>query len=279
MRRSLLLALCALCGLLALAWPARAENSAQWAGCASPDELPSAVSFLLKELRGESLVITALGVGGFDPALTLEAPDGTPLLCSDNAQNPLPYALRLPTVQAVSDAQSAQIRVDIPDDRPPADYFLRLTSADGRSGQVVLLIEGAEIFGASDVDTYHFFSTRAQADAEVPFNVYVANTRRPEYLTQFQITVAFGQNFSQTCRKSSARVLCQGDHTDLTGYAITDPKGRERVLNGDDVMLAYVLGGDPTEFILTVESYQKASFGPYTLAIHLGVVYPDLRGG
>jgi hypothetical protein len=252
-----------------------ASPTTQFAGCV--DELGEefGAHYIARSLNGFTFTLTAVGVGEFDPEITVKDAEGKILACNGDSDEASAYGVKLPSVEATPNERSAQVRVTVPGDQGRFDYEIFVTSADGKSGEFVLFYQGAEVFGSDNRDAFSVFTNQGMADAEVPLVFYGVNLQRPEIAIDPEITFSYGEDLVQTCSKSSADSLCQGEHEDLTGFTVTTDKAADVELNGDDVMLAYTAGGDPSEFTLEVGSYQAASFGPYTLIIHSGVGYPE----
>jgi hypothetical protein len=251
-----------------------ASPANQFAGCA--DELGEqfGARFIAQSLNGFTFTLTAVGVGDFDPELTVKDAEGKILACNADSDEAAAYGVKLPTVEAAPNERSAQVRVTVPGDQGRFDYEIFVTSADDKPGEFVLFYQGAEVFGSDNRDAFSVFTNQGMADAEVPLAFYAVNLLRPEIAIDPEITFIY-EDQQWTCSKSSADSLCEAEHEDLTGFTVTTDKAADVELNGDDVMLSYVAGGNPSEFTLEVGSYQAASYGPYTLIIHSGVGYPE----
>jgi hypothetical protein len=254
---------------------AMAGNANQFAGCADEVGLEFGARFGVKQVNGLTMSFTAVGVDGFDPELTVLDQTGEVVACDNDSNDVAGVSVVLPNVEAGPSDTSAKVEVTVPGDQGRFDFEIVVTGADNTSGEFVLLYEGAEVFGATNVDDFSYTTTDLQAEAEVPFGVYAANLKRPDLAIDPEISVTFGDQ-SQTCSKSSSSALCQGEHEDLTDFTVTlDEEAGPIALNGDDVMLYYELGGGAAEFGISVGSYQQASFGAYTLIVYSGVVFPE----
>ena len=272
MRKSILLAGFILLLLSAIPLSgALAGPDAQFSGCADEEDLATGLVFVAREINGVTLTVSAVGVDGFDPQLTaLDAETGDVLTCNDNANAVEQLAFNLPTATAGPSELSSEVQVTVAaDERRDIEFVV--TGKDGMSGEFVLILNGPEVFGSTDIDLFGVRTSEGQAESEVPLAIYVANLGRPELAYDPYVMFRFGEDFEQDCGKSSAASLCQGDHEDLTGYTVTIDAERVREMNGDDVMLSFQLGGEAAEFDIEVGSYQQATFGPYWLMIHSGV--------
>lgn len=248
-----------------------ASPAAQFAGCADEVGEEFGARYVLTSLNGLTFRVTAVGLGEFDPQITVIDQEGAVIACNDDSDDAALYAAVLPSVEVVASEGSSQVSVTVPGDQGRFDYEIIISSADGTAGEFLMFYEGAEVFGSDNIDEFKVFTNQGQVDAEVPLVVYAANLKRPELAIDPEITFAYGEDLVQTCSKSSADSLCNGEHEDLTGFTVTTDDIELYELNGDDVMLAYQAGGDPSEFLVSVGSYQAASFGAYALMIHSGV--------
>jgi hypothetical protein len=264
----LLILILAALGLMALP---TGSGRAQLGGCADTLGLTYGARYRLEDLRGGTLTAAAIGIGDFDPAVTILDASGTPVACNEDSPEALDYGAGLPQVNAPANPRSAVASLPVPD--APTTYEVVVSSQNDRSGEFVLLIDGVEIFGASNVDRYFIFSNEGQVAEEVPLGVYAVNLDRPQQALAPTLVFRYGTEFTRRCLKSSAASLCQGEHEDLTGYSVTT--GGERAsLTGDDTMVYVEVGGFPATFEVEVASYQGRTFGPYSLLIYSGVGYP-----
>jgi hypothetical protein len=255
--------------LMSLPWlPAQA----QFAGCADEVGQQFGARYLLNDLGGEEMIVAAIGIGDFDPELTILNPAGEPIACDTDSDEAQDYSAGLPSVRAPANSRTAVTRFEIPD-RANQDIEIIVTSADNRSGEFVLVVSGLEIFGADDSDLVTIFSNEGQVEVEAPLGMYAVNLDRPEQLLDPVLRFSYSNIFERICYKSSAASLCQGNHSDMAGFEAT-VAGNNGIMTGDDVMAFVELGGQTAEFELEITSYQAATFGPYTLLIHSGVGYP-----
>lgn len=260
--------------LLVSAGAVHAAPTAQFKGCADEQGMQFGARFIAHSLNGFNMVITAVGVDGYDPQITVLDASGTIVTCNEDSDEAAQVAVNLPSVTAEPSPTSARADVRVPGDQGRLDYTIIISSQTGTYGEFVMFYQGAEIRPASEVDEFTVVTNEGQVANEAPLGLYAVNLRRPEKAVYPTITFAYGDNFSQTCSKSSAAILCDGEFEDLTGYSVTLEDETPIPLNGDDAMLYYDLGGEAAEFSLTVASYQAASYGPYTLIIHSGTGYP-----
>lgn len=247
----------------------------QFAGCADEAGMEYGARFTARRLNGLTLEITVIGVEDFDPEITILDPDGNIVTCNDNAGDVAEWSVDLPTVTAGPSENSASASARIPGDEGRLDYQIIVSSSDGLPGEFVMLYSGAEVFGADNIDEVTVHSNQGQADAEVPLVVYVANLDRANTQLDPALTFSFGEDFEASCYKSSSSSLCDGDHEDLAGYSVSFSEDDVAELTGNDVMLAFAMGGSAADFTVNVGSYNAATFGPYTLIIHSGVGYPS----
>lgn len=281
MRKGIILIGALLVAMLVLPFAAvQAEPAAQFAGCADEVDEEFGARFIFRSLNGFQMNLVAIGVDDFDPTITVRDEEGTIVTCDNNSTDASLLGVELPSVVAGATEESgpvegaASVSVNVPGDQGRLDYEVIVGSADGASGEFVLLFWGAEVFPATEFDRVSIFSNEGQTDAEVPLVIYVSKRGGGEIAFDPSITFSFGETFEATCGKSSARSLCSGDSQNLADYTITWREDRVQELNGNDVMLAFNMGGDPGEYLLEIGSYLGNSFGPYILAIHNGVSYP-----
>jgi|GEM_PF-2801786 len=277
MRKVLVLALLAILALSAVPFVS-ASPAAQFAGCADEVDEEYGARFRLLSLNGLDFQITAVGVDDFDPTITILDADGEVVTCNNDADGAAEVSVSLPSIMAGPSETTARAGTNVPGDEGRLDYEVIVGSNDGTSGEFVLMYSGAEVFGADNIDQFQLVSTDAMGEAEVPFAVYAVNLQRPDQALDPTVSVTFGEDFQQTCFKSSAASLCEGDHEDLRNddyYVVLE--GEEQLqMFGDDAMLNLGgLGGEGAEFGIAVGSYNANSFGPYTLIIHTGVSYPE----
>jgi hypothetical protein len=266
--------------LLALVIGARpltvtASPVAQFAGCADELDEEYGARFVLTSLNGLNFTLTAVGVEDFDPTITVLDQEGEVVACNDNAEEAAAVAVVLPEVEAGPSEGAARVDVRVPGDQGRFDYEVIVGSADDSSGEFVLFYQGAEVFGSDNVDKFMVKTNEGQTTASVPLGLYALNLKRPEIAVDLEVSFTFGDT-TQTCQDSSSTSLCEGESTDLTGFTVTLEEGEDAILlNGDDAMLYYELGGEPGEFEVGVGSDGKASFGAYTLLFYSGVGYPE----
>lgn len=268
MRKSLLLLLL----LLPLSLPIFSAH-AQFAGCADEVGEQFGARYLIHDLGGEDVTIAAIGIGDFDPELTILNPAGEPIACDTNSDEAQNYSAGLPSGRAPANSRTAVTRFSIPD-RANQDVEVIVTSANDRTGEFVLVINGLEIFGSDDTDLFTIYSNEGQVEAESPLGMYAVNMDRPDQALDPVLRFSYSNIFQRICYKSSAASLCQGNHRDMTGFEAT-VDGKNAIMNGDDVMAFVEIGGQTAEFELEISSYQQATYGPYTLFIHSGVGYPE----
>ena len=273
MRKLLPLSLILLLAIVPFA-AVNAAPSDQFAGCADEQGMEFGARFTARRLNGLTMEVTVIGIEDFDPEVTILDAEGNIVTCNDNAGDVAEMAVELPTAAAGPSENSANAQARVPGDEGRLDYQIIVSSADGTSCEFVLLYSGAEIFGADNIDEMTVHSNQGQVDAEVPLVVYVTNLSGGASQYDPALTFSFGEDFKASCYKSSADSLCDGDHEDLTGSTVTLSAEEFIELNGNDVMLAFAMGGDVADFTLEIGSYNAATFGPYTLIVHSGVGYP-----
>lgn len=248
-----------------------AKPSAQFAGCDFEDKLDSGAFFYARQLNGVDLNVTVLGVDGFDPAVALRnAETGEILVCNDDGRDIESVAVNLPSVTTEPSEKNAQASVRVPSDER-WDVEIIVTSADDVLGEFVVLISGPSVFPAADQDLYGMATSQSMVDAEVPIGIYVANLGLPQNPLNPEVTFKFGEDFSETCKASSSSRLCGSNSEDLTGFTVTLEADTPIELTGNDVMLFYQAGGEPSEFDIEVNSADFSSTGPYYLMIHSGL--------
>jgi len=263
--------------LLLVATPALLVDARQFSGCASEAERDYGARYQLHALNGFTFNVTAIGMGDFDPAITILGADGEIVTCSTTSRNRAQASVNLPSVNAPANPRTASVHVPVPGNQGRLDYTVIVTEAEGRNGEFVLIYDGAQVFGANDVDRFTIFTNAGQVVREVPLGIYALNLNRPQQALDPVLTFRYGGEFTQVCRKSSSRALCDGDTQDLTGFGVSLDGSRLVGLTGDDAMLFYEVGSRTAEFSLEVSSYQAQTFGPYVLIIHSGTGYP-VRG-
>ncbi len=277
MRRILIVAIVALLTLGALPLlSVNASPAPQFAGCADEVDMEHGARFVMRNLNGMTMRVTAIGIDDFDPNITVLDAQGEVVTCNANSEEAAQVAVNLPTVTTeVPNEGAARASVNVPGDEGRLDYEVIVSGEDYSSGEFVLMYSGAEVFGADNVDQVSLFPSQSMADAEVPLNMYVLNLSGGESQYDPALTFSFGENFEQYCGKSSAESLCDGEHEDLTGYSVILDEDTERELNGNDVMLGFAVGGEAGEFLARIGSYNANTFGPYTLVVHSGLAYPE----
>lgn len=274
MRKSLMFVVVGLLVLASVPFVNAAPNN-QFAGCA--DELGEqyGARFTVKQVNGFNMVITAVGVDGFDPAITILDQNGEVVACNNDSADATEVAFNLPGATAEASELSARADVRIPGDQGRFDYTVIVTSNTETSGEFVLMYSGAEVFGSTNIDSFEFITNEAQAEAEVPLGIIAANLKRPELAIDLELSFTYGST-TQICQDSSSTSLCEGDSEDLTGYTVTLTADDGPIaLNGDDAFLRYVLGGQADTYEIQVGSDNKASFGAYVLLLHSAVAYPE----
>ncbi|MFP4321239.1 MAG: hypothetical protein ACLFTK_02180 [Anaerolineales bacterium] len=281
MRRILFVALLAMLILGALPLlSVNASPSPQFAGCADEVDREHGLRFVMRNLNGMTMRVTAIGVDGFNPTITVLDNEDEIVTCNANSEEASQVAVDLPTVTTEAPNEgAARASVNVPGDEGRLDYEVIVSGEDYSSGQFVFLYSGAEVFGSDNIDRVSIFPSQSMADAEVPLNMYVLNLSGGESAVDPALTFSFGENFEQYCGKSSSESLCDGDHEDLTGYTVTLDEETTRELNGNDVMLRFNVGGEAGEFTARIGSYNAATFGPYTMVVHSALAYPEDLGG
>lgn len=263
-----------------------AKPTAQFAGCADEEGLQYGARFWATQLNGVTINVTAVGVDGFDPAITVLDPEGNIVICNDDGRDVEFMAFTLPSLDegqvAGPSEKSATASFAVASDERK-DFEIIVTSADGKPGEFVLLIDGPSVFPASDEDQYRIVTNEFMNANEVPLGVYAANLRLPENPLHPSIHLAIGDTFELDCAASSSRQLCGGDTVDLTGYTVQLEElaeGEEPItLTGNDVYTFFELGGtEGVEMEFEISSAAASSTGPYALFIHTGVGNPIVEG-
>lgn len=250
-----------------------ASPPAQFAGCADEIGKEFGARYTFTAKRGETLTIVAIGEEAFDPELSLMTPSENPLVCNDDGLDGANYGANLPFAPIQGGSRTAILEYTVPDATPQQDFLLVVTSANQRSGNFMLLINGMQLNPSDEVDEYGIPYNEGQVRAEVPLGIYAMNINRPDQVLDPVLEFRYLDIFEEICYKSSSAALCEGAQEDMSGYSVTWA-GESALLNGDDVMVYYTLGGQSGEFDLNIKSYQGNSFGPYLLAIYSGVGYP-----
>ena len=250
----------------------------QFAGCADEDDLDYAARFIIHEVFDTQFTITVIGVDDFDPQVMIRDDEGQLIACDNDTRAANVIAVDLPSVQAGFSPQTAQLSVrflldEYPDD-PPSDFEILITGHDGRSGEFVMLYEGASIFGADDVDALSFFITEEQVAQQMPFIFYAANLNPDEFPLSPEMSLILGTEFSITCSVSDLSDLCEGQTTSLESFFVTRDISQELVLSGNDVMLNFMPNVGGEDYRIEIRSQGALTYGPYLLMVHSGVSYP-----
>lgn len=270
MRKQLIL-MVALVLMVGLLPTVAARPASQFAGCDFEDKLDSGAFFYAKQLNGVDLNVLVLGVDGFDPAVAIRNVETQEILvCNDDGRDTQDISVNLPSVTTEPSDKNAQAAVRVPSDER-WDLEIIVTSADDVLGEFVVMISGASVFPAADKDLYGMATSQSMVDAEVPMGIYVANLGLPQNPLNPEVTFKFGEDFTETCQASSSSRLCGSNSEDLTGFTVTLEAETPIELTGNDVMLFYQAGGDPSEFDIEVNSANAGSTGPYYLMIHTGL--------
>lgn len=257
--------------LVAMLPTVSARPEAQFAGCDFEDKLDAGTFLYARGLLDVNLEVVVLGVGDFDPAVAIRnAADGEILVCNDDGRDTDVVSVDLPSVTTEPSEKNAKASLRVPNDER-LDLEIIVTSADGLPGEFVVMISGTSVFPATDKDIYGLKTSEAMVEAEVPMGIYVANLGLPRNPLNPEVTFKFGETFEETCSASSSASLCAGDSEDLTGYSVTLEEDTPIELIGNDVMLYYQAGGEPSEFVIEVNSANGASTGPYYLIVHTGL--------
>lgn len=214
------------------------------------------------------LQLVAMGLGGFDPQLTLAA-NGAVRACDDDNVGGMGYAVNLPTARSEPNVETAIINYALPTGLNNADFDIYVTGSGGE-GEFLLMVNGLEIFPADEVDEIRLHTNTAQVQGEVPMTLYAVNLNRAEVAVDPTLRLVWETEFEERCDKSSSNALCEGVHWDLSDYSVV-LRGDDILLSGDDAMLYYEVGGIATHFTILISSYQSNSFGPYSFLLHSGV--------
>jgi len=268
-----------LLGIIALSLVA-APTQAQFAGCITEADEPYAMSFIVEDIYDSLLTVTVFGVDGFDPQIELRRTDTNELLdCNNNTRQTQVMGFELPTAQGGYSVNSAQTTIrfyadENPDDEP-TDFEIIISSADGTSGEFVLLYQGAAIWDATDIDQFTITATEAQVEANAPLFLYVSNLDRETINLDPQLTFPLGTDFSVTCQYSSVTDLCGPNTVPLDGFNLTLDLMETYEMTGYDAMLNIPLDIPNTPFTFDVRSIESLTWGDYVLVVHSAIIYPE----
>ncbi|NJL93059.1 MAG: hypothetical protein HC915_04705 [Anaerolineae bacterium] len=276
---------------------ATAAPTAQFAGCADEETWATGARFFATQLNGVSMEITAVGIGDFDPQITVLDEEGQIFACNADAEEAAELNFFLPTLPEAEMAEgeseeeselrggtagpsegSALVAFSVGAEERRT-FEIIVTNENEGYGEFVLMIEGPSVFPAIDRDVYGLAVSAEQNMNEVPLGVYALNLRLPQNPLNPAVRLALGEgeNFEQECRSSSSASLCDGDVTNLTGYTVQRAEDEAAIeLLGNDSYLFVQLGGDePSEFVVEVFASAANTTGPYALLFHTGTGVPN----
>lgn len=237
---------------------------------------------------GSGYSVTVIGLDGFDPVVGLATGFGFSdlkqlELCNDDDLSVDDnYGVFLPTTGdiIVSDL-SAHLDFSLSDPSGFQNVTMVVGSADGRSGQFVVLVEGMQVTTADNAgDPFAVGITTAMQRSQVPLGVYaIAETNSLDpllYLSDDSLKVIQQDGRDVACDDAGSSKRCYGESESLSGYGVkvsgTVIPGGELdaylALTLQDLELAESTGDNYLQYVVT--STNRRTTGPYMLVIHAG---------
>lgn len=256
---------------------AAAGPAEQFAGCVTDEDEPYAARIIIEDISDTKFTVTVIGLDDFDPQIEIRHEDGRLWGCNNNRASANGIGVNLPTAVGGFTDKTAQMTVrywaDENPDQPIADFEVLVTEARRRSGQFVLIYQGAAVWDATDIDSFRVISTDEQARQRIPLYIFAVNPARPINRLNPQLVFRLG-GFTQQCSTSAFSPYCEGNTLPLDGFSITLEPFTPITLSGLDSMLSFVpnLGGE--EYQIEVSAYRQETWGDYVLVIQSGVGYP-----
>jgi hypothetical protein len=239
--------------------------------------MPFVARVTLHDLYDMRFSLTALGVGAFDPQLMLIDGKGRILACNNNSAGKAGVNVFLPTATAGNSLNVAYIEYSFfaeeQERNEPMDFEVIISSADGLSGEFVLLFEGNAIWDATDVDSFTIYHSEAQAAGNVPLTLYVFNPLRPQVNLQPLLTVTAPDILGLQCSLSNYSPYCTPESLPLDGFSLTLDDTRAYTLTGQDPMIP-IIPARPAVYSVSVQALDALTWGDYIFAVHSGVAYP-----
>lgn len=260
-----------------------AESPAQFAGCATPEELPYASRIILPDLYDTKFSITVIGLDGFDPQVMIKSEDGLLVGCNNDSEEKAGAGVNLPTGQIGYSDKTAYVPVrylaDENPDSDPLDYEVIITSANGQSGQFVMIYRGDYIENGDDFDQFTVYTTPEQASAGFPLVMYVTNPERDNWTLRPEIIFAPNTPEAVTCTASSSTQQCGPNTVPLNGFSVNTAADEMFTFLDSDVMVNQrtFTGGRP--YTVEIRAQGRLSYGPYLWILQSGIMYPpDFQG-
>jgi hypothetical protein len=254
--------------------------------CPDGTEILNAVEVTVSMRPGFTYTATAMGINGYDPIIGVGDSSGINL-CQDDDRAARQYTVDLPTTGFVDSANSNSQMPFFHSNSGFSTISLIVGSADGSSGEFVLILEGMAVTtndgkGEGAGDPYAVHVTQSMVDSGVPLNIYmIAKVQDLDPFIQLvhsDNTVVELDDGSRVECDDAGTDSCWGESTDLSESYVSDAPGEGIPGGGVDAMMNISLEGmslDPDTnnnfFNFLMTSANQRTFGDYIVVFHMGV--------
>lgn len=255
--------------------------------CEDGTVVENGVQLIINMRANFNYTVTAVGVDGFDPAIAVGTVDDLGLSCSDDSRDAEDFEADLPTTGRVRSSDTSAQVVFSHNIDDFANISIVTGSANGDSGDFVLIVEGLAVTSADGAgDPYVVQLTPNMTTAAVPMTIYMLGAERAldpfvSWVTDFENFEFFTDNDGNPiyCDDGGNANTCWGDSDSLDGSSVSTSGGD---VDGDDFdsMLSVDLSGfadldfegdGPFFLDFVLGSYNQSSTGNYVAVFHFGV--------
>ena len=254
--------------------------------CPDGTEIKNGVEVTVSMRPGFTYTATAIGVNGYDPVVGVGDSSGVNL-CQDDDPAARKYSVSLPSTGVVD---SASTNTQMPFFHSKSGFStisLVVGSADGSSGEFVLVLEGMAVTsndgkGEGAGDPYGVHLTQNMVDSGVPINIYMISKVQEldpfVQLVHADNTVVELDDGSRVECDNAGTKSCWGDSQDLSNSYVSDGVNQGIPGGSVDAMMSLVIADatvdkDPNNnwFNLLMTSANQRTFGEYIVVFHIGV--------
>jgi hypothetical protein len=254
--------------------------------CPDGTEIKNGVQVIVSMRPNFTYTATAIGKDGYDPIIGVGDSSGINL-CKDDDKTAGQYSVSLPTSGAVDSSTSSSQMPFFHDNSGFSTISLVVGSADGSSGEFVLVLEGMSVTsndgkGEGAGDPYSVQLNQAMVDSGVPLSIYMI--AKVEKLDPFmQLTdadnkvIVLDDGTRVECDNAGTK-SCWGDSEDLSDSYVSDVPGEGIPGGSVDAMMTIPIADatvdkDPNNnwFNFLMTSVNQRTFGEYIVAFHMGV--------
>jgi hypothetical protein len=254
--------------------------------CPDGTEIKNGVQVTVSMRPSFTYTATAIGKDGYDPIIGVGDSSGINL-CKDDDKTAGQYSVSLPTSGVLDASTSSSQMPFFHSNSGFSTISLVVGSADGSSGEFVLVLEGMAVTsndgkGEGAGDPYSVQLNQAMVDSGVPLSIYmIAKVEKLDpfmQLTDADNKVIVLDDGSRVECDNAGTKSCWGDSQDLSDSYVSDAPDSGIPGGSVDAMMTIPIADatvdkDPNNnwFNFLMTSVNQRTFGDYIVVFHMGV--------